>query len=406
MEFGPIFRALLRNKTGAILIALQCALTLAIVVNAVFIIQTRIEKMGRPTGMDDANLISVMSIGFVDNYNAQAVVDTDLAALRALDGVVDATPINAIPQSGGGSSTGFRATLEDKNEDIGGAYYEVDSHAVDTLGIKLIAGRNFRPEEQKYLPERTLDFPRAIILSEALAKTLFPAEPFAANNVLGKTVYSGTNNAYEVVGIVERMQAPWINWRRFEQSALLPLVTTEKFIRYMIRTEPGRRDELMPIIEQTLTKLNSGRIIRDVNAHSDTVKRAYQEDKAMAILLSTSIGLIVAVTALGIVGLATFSVNRRTRQIGTRRALGASQTDILRYFLTENGMITTAGILLGVGLSIGLNMWLVDTYSLEKLDWFYLPFGMVFVWLLGFVAVLAPALKAARIAPAIATRSA
>ncbi len=401
MEFGPIFRALLRNKTGAILIALQCALTLAIVVNAVFIIQTRIDKMGRSTGMDDDNLISVMSIGFVENYNAQAVVDTDLAALRALDGVVDATPINAIPQSGGGSSTGFRATLEDKNEDIGGAYYEVDSHALNTLDIKLTAGRNFRPEEQKYLPERTLDFPRAVILSEALAKALFPD-----GNALGKTVYSGTNNAYEVVGIVERMQAPWINWRRFEQTALFPLVTTEKFIRYMIRTEPGRRDELMPIIEQTLTKLNSGRIIRDVNAHSDTVKRAYQEDKAMAILLSTSIGLIVAVTALGIVGLATFSVNRRTRQIGTRRALGASQADILRYFLTENGMITTAGILLGVGLSIGLNMWLVDTYSLDKLDWFYLPFGMVFVWLLGFVAVLAPALKAARIAPAIATRSA
>lgn len=400
MELGPIFRALLRNKTGAILIALQCALTLAIVVNAVFIIQTRLDKMGRPTGMDDDNLISVMSIGFVDNFNAQTTVDTDLAALRALDGVVDATPINAIPQSGGGSSTGFRATPDDRNEDIGGAYYEVDSHAIDTLGIKLIAGRNFRPEEQKYLPERTLDFPRAVILSEALAKTLFPD-----GNALGKTVYSGTNNAYEVIGIVERMQAPWINWRRFEQTALFPLVTTEKYIRYLIRTEPGRRDELMPIIEQTLTKLNSGRIIRDVNAHSDTVKRAYREDRAMAILLVTSIGLIVAVTALGIVGLATFSVNRRTRQIGTRRALGASQADILRYFLTENSLITGAGILLGVALSIGLNIWLVDTYALEKLDWFYLPFGMLFVWLLGLLAVLAPALKAARIAPAIATRA-
>ncbi|MFZ5841466.1 MAG: ABC transporter permease [Pseudomonadota bacterium] len=400
MELGPIFRALLRNKTGAILIALQCALTLAIVVNAVFIIQTRLDKMGRPTGMDDDNLISVMSIGFVDNFNAQTTVDTDLAALRALDGVVDATPINAIPQSGGGSSTGFRATPDDRNEDIGGAYYEVDSHAINTLGIKLIAGRNFRPEEQKYLPERTLDFPRAVILSEALAKTLFPD-----GNALGKTVYSGTNNAYEVIGIVERMQAPWINWRRFEQTALFPLVTTEKYIRYLVRTEPGRRDELMPIIEQTLTKLNSGRIIRDVNAHSDTVKRAYREDRAMAILLVTSIGLIVAVTALGIVGLATFSVNRRTRQIGTRRALGASQADILRYFLTENSLITGAGILLGVALSIGLNIWLVDTYALEKLDWFYLPFGMLFVWLLGLLAVLAPALKAARIAPAIATRS-
>ncbi len=400
MEFGPIFRAILRNKTGAILIALQCALTLAIVVNAIFITQSRIEKMGRPTGMDDDNLISVMSIGFVENFNPQAVIDTDLATLRAIDGVVDAIPINAIPQSGGGSSSGYRATAEDKNEDVGAAYYEVDSHAINTLGLNLIAGRNFRPEEQKYLPERTLDFPRAVILSDAMAKALFPD-----GNALGKTVYSGNNAAFEVVGIVERLQAPWINWGRFEQAMLFPVITTEKYIRYMVRTEPGRRDELMPIIEQTLTKLNDGRIIRDVNAHSDTVKRAYQEDRAMAILLVASIALIVAVTALGIVGLATFSVNRRTRQIGTRRALGASQTDILRYFLIENAMITTAGIVLGVLLSIGLNIWLVDTYALEKLDVFYLPFGMVFVWMLGLTAVLAPALKAARTPPAIATRT-
>lgn len=400
MEFGPIIRALLRNKTGAILIALQCALTLAIVVNAVFIIQSRIDKMGRPTGMDDDNLISVMSIGFVDDYNAQTTVDTDLAALRGLDGVIDATPINAIPQSGGGSSSGFRATQEDQNQDTGASYYEVDAHALNTLGVKLIEGRNFRPEEQKYLPERTLDYPRAVIVSQALAKELFPD-----GGALGKTLYSGANNAYEIVGIVERMQAPWINWRGFERTVMLPLVTTEKFIRYMIRTEPGRRDDLMPVIEQTLNKLNDGRIIRDVRAHSETVQRAYQEDKAMAILLVSAIALIVAVTALGIVGLATFSVNRRTRQIGTRRALGACQQDILRYFLTENWLITSVGVALGVALSFALNIWLVETYSMEKLDWHYLPFGMLFVWLLGLGAVLAPALKAARIAPAIATRS-
>ncbi|NQD35816.1 FtsX-like permease family protein [Permianibacter sp. IMCC34836] len=400
MELGPIFRALLRNKTGAILIALQCALTLAIVVNAVFIIQSRIDKMGRPTGMDDDNLISVMSIGFVDDFNGQTTVDTDLAALRALDGVVDATPINAIPQSGGGSSSGFRAVPEEQKQDTGASYYEVDSHALNTLGLKLIEGRNFRPEEQKYLPERTLDYPRAVIISQAMAKELFPN-----GGALGKTLYSGAKNAYEIVGIVERMQAPWINWRGFERTVMLPLVTTEKYMRYMIRTEPGRRDDLMPVIEQTLNKLNNGRIIRDVKAHSDVVKRAYQEDKAMAILLVSAIGLIVAVTALGIVGLATFSVNRRTRQIGTRRALGASQQDILRYFLTENWLITSVGVVAGIALSVGLNIWLVESYSLDKLDWRYLPFGALFIWALGLLAVFAPALKAARTPPAIATRT-
>ena len=65
------------------------------------------------------------------------------------------------------------------------------------------------------------------------------------------------------------------------------------------------------------------------------------------------INMLTAVTALGIVGLASFSVNRRTRQIGIRRALGASKVAVLRYFMTENLMISLVGVLIGAALTIG-----------------------------------------------------
>lgn len=402
VDAGPILRSLLRNRTGALLIALQCAITLAIVVNAVFIIQTRLEKVGRPTGMDDANLLSIASLGFTENFNARNTVLTDLQALRALPGVVDVTPISAIPQSGGGSSTGYRTTVEQTptREPFGSAYYEADPHALNTLGLKLVAGRNFREEEMMYLPERTTEYPRVAIVSEKFARDLFPA-----GDALGKTIYTGPNYGHEIIGIVERLQAPWVGWDDFERAVLLPQVTTEKYIRYMVRTEPGRRDELMPIVEQTLSKLNDTRIVRNLRSHSDVVADAYREDRAMAILLGVVISLIVGVTALGIVGLATFNVNRRTRQIGTRRALGATQADIVRYFITENGLITSGGVVLGALLAFALNYWLVESYSLDKLDWRYVPAGMLLVWLIGLLAVLSPALKATRIPPAIATRS-
>jgi putative ABC transport system permease protein len=120
------------------------------------------------------------------------------------------------------------------------------------------------------------------------------------------------------------------------------------------------------------------------------------------------IGVIVAllgVTALGIVGLASFWVSQRRKQIGVRRALGATRGDILRYFQTENFLIVTFGIALGVVLAIGINLSLMKVFEVSHLPLWYLPVGAIVLWLLGQLAVLAPALRAAAVPPVVATRS-
>jgi putative ABC transport system permease protein len=125
----------------------------------------------------------------------------------------------------------------------------------------------------------------------------------------------------------------------------------------------------------------------------------------MTILLMSTIFLLVSITSLGIIGLASFSVRQRTKQIGTRRAVGATRKDIMRYFMVENLLVTTMGVALGAILAVVFNVWLVNEYSLEKLDLLYIPVGVVSLWILGQLAVLMPAIKAAGIAPAIATRT-
>ena len=70
----------------------------------------------------------------------------------------------------------------------------------------------------------------------------------------------------------------------------------------------------------------------------------------------TVVALLLAITALGVVGLASFNVNQRRKQIGTRRALGATRFNIIRYFLVENVLITSGGIALGLVLSILVNI--------------------------------------------------
>jgi putative ABC transport system permease protein len=125
----------------------------------------------------------------------------------------------------------------------------------------------------------------------------------------------------------------------------------------------------------------------------------------MAFLLAgVSLALLV-ITALGVIGLASFWVQQRTRQIGIRRALGATRGDIVRYFQLENFILATIGIIVGMGLAYAINLWLMDAYQVPRLPAEFLPIGAAVLWLLGQVAVLGPALRAAMIPPAIATRT-
>ena len=115
--------------------------------------------------------------------------------------------------------------------------------------------------------------------------------------------------------------------------------------------------------------------------------------------------VMLAVTAFGIVGLTSFWVGQRRRQIGIRRAVGATRGHILQYFQTENFLLTSVGVLFGMALAFGINVYLMQHYKMERMPWYYLPGGAIALWLLGQFAVLGPALRAAAVPPVVATRS-
>jgi putative ABC transport system permease protein len=112
------------------------------------------------------------------------------------------------------------------------------------------------------------------------------------------------------------------------------------------------------------------------------------------------------VTSSGIVGMASLWVTQRRKQIGVRRALGARRVDILRYFITENIMITSGGVVSGVMLAVALNQLMVTRLEMARLPLGYLVAGAGLFWALGIAAVYGPAWRAASISPALATRTA
>ena len=174
---------------------------------------------------------------------------------------------------------------------------------------------------------------------------------------------------------------------------------------YMIRAAPGRRDAMMPLIEDQLARDGSQRVIRNLYSMSETRKRGYLMQDAMATILTVVMVVLTLITSLGIMGLASFSVNRRTKEIGTRRALGATKRDILRHFLLENFLITTVGVVLGGDATIAFNMWLVKSMGFPKIDWIYVPLGMLALSLIGLLSVYGPARRACAVPPAVATRT-
>jgi len=400
----PILSALLRNRTGAVLVAAQIALALAILVNAAYIVKQRLEAMNRPTGVDEANLFSIDAAGFTPRYDYASSVREDLDYLRGLDGVVDATVTDNVPLSSSSNSTRLFKTPDGKaSGSIEGFIDEMDEHGLETLGSHIIAGRGFRKEE--ILPpitpgNETRPFAH-IVVTEDLARSIAPD-----GNVLGKTVYDPLGRPVTIVGISASRAGPWMDPTRIRGSYWVPQQPYMYGFHYLVRTQPGRRDQVMAIAAEHLAKSNTDRVIQQVTSVTDFKKALLLTDRITAISLVIVTSLLLAVTALGIFGLATFNVTTRTKQIGTRRAVGARKRDVVLYFVVENGLITTTGIVLGCALALGVGYWLSIHYNLPRLDLYYLVGGILGLWALGQLAAWQPARRAAGVSPSIATRTA
>jgi putative ABC transport system permease protein len=414
MEFGPVLRALVHNRARFLLITLEVALTLAIVANCVSMVLDLRSKFLRQSGFDEENLVVATLEPFAPAYNDREYLHAararDLERLRAMPGVRDATAISAVPLSGGGSATGRKAEGA-KGDSSTAPYFEVSDHPLQTLGVKLVAGRDFEAGEfRNYVDDEGEVHDQPVILSQALADKLFPA-----GEALGKRITSGgeAKSSNIVIGIVETMFNSWPQSERISGHAMLLPGQPEdaRLVRYMVRTEPGAREAVMASLEDTLLKVDNGRIVT-VRALSWYKANTYNGERGLIKILTGVVVLLVAVTAFGIVGLTSFSVSQRRRQIGTRRALGATRRDILRYFLLENWLVTGSGLALGLGLAWALNYTLVRmttvvgaAAAVPKLDWALLGGGMLLLWGSGLLAALAPALKATRVAPVVATRT-
>jgi putative ABC transport system permease protein len=408
MEVRHLLSALWRSRTGPILIAVQIALTLAVLVNVTYLIAMRVNAYTQPTGLDIDNVFWMNSVSFTSDYDQKHAVEADLQWLNALPGVVAAAAAISPPQSYWGWGMPFSASPDPSAAKESARVYAMTARGLDALGVKLTSGRTYSPESvappaadqgaavAQWVPE--------VVITQALADRLFPK-----GDALGKSLYIGlVNKSAKIVGIIEKLQAvpAYGPFARFSyQVVVAPITPAGPGTVYIVRTKPGRQSEVMARVEKEYADRLAGRYIAEMKTVARTSADTSNWIRSSSVILAVVTLLVLAVSAIGICGLAVFNVITRTKQIGTRRAIGARRWHILRYFLVENWLVTTGGVVVGCILALSAGVIISHTTQAPRLPLYYLVGGVLFVWTLGLLSVLIPARRAAEISPAVATRT-
>jgi putative ABC transport system permease protein len=399
MEFGPIVRALSRNRMRAFLVVLQIAITLAVVTNAVNMISSERTKMQKKSGFDDENLLWVRSRPFADAFKDRqyriATTQSDLTALRGLPGVRSVVNTSFLPWQGGGSSGELKAAGGD------GTIYRTQMYSatpgfIDTLGIHIVSGRELRTADINTDPNAVNN---TVMISRALEKLLFKNQ-----SAVGRQLIETDKSIDTVVGVFDPFYNPY-GWPIHEYCVVYAAYVSFNGGNFLVRTQPGAMKGLVPMIEKRMLSVNDGRNI-EMKTISEIKDGFFTEGRVVIYTMTAVIVLLVFVTGLGIIGVTSFTVTERKKQIGTRRALGATKSAILRYFLLENWIITNSALILGIVLAYALNYVLVTHTSGVKLDWRFVAGGVILLWVQGILATLAPAMRAAAVSPVTATRGA
>jgi putative ABC transport system permease protein len=408
MELRPILSTLRRHKITSTLLILEIALTCAIVCNAVFLIGHRLQHMDMRTGIDEHALVQIQLAEIAPSPDIYARAREDLAVLRQVTGVQAAALTNQLPLGGSSSNASIKLALAQRQPTLNAGTY-FGQGLPQTMGARLVAGRYLQPDEftdadivlKALATGDTKELPAVTVITQAMGQRLWPGQ-----NPLGRTLYIGPVGVRVVGVLADLARANAHDDATAHYSMVLPLfMGAGQDQSYIIRTRPQDRQAVLKAAVAALKKADPQRVVTRQRTYDEVRSKFFENDRAMAGVLVSVIVALLIVTALGITGLASFWVAQRRRMIGIRRALGAPRRSILRYFQTENFVLATLGIALGMVLAYAINLFLMRHYELPRLPAIYFPVGAIALWLIGQLAVLGPALRAAAVPPVVATRS-
>jgi putative ABC transport system permease protein len=395
MELGPVLRSMRHHKGAFSLLVLEVAFGYVILVHALVASRYYMRTHLRDPGLADRELV-IATQRFLHPHELETARRQQRRELAALAQLPDVRGVAALDMPPLNDMFAFPVALATASGQQRAAWpVTATPGVVSALGLRIIAGRAL-PEHGD--PALGGDVP--LLLSATLARQIYGAEAAAVNQLLPSRSWTRGR----VMGVVDDFAFRG-TWVPHPESMVIVggEPASEQTLVYAIHAQPNRLAAVAAAAQSLLA--GAPDTVLTVAPLEREKARYMQLSRGATIILFWTGFLVVAVALSGSLALASFSVAERSRQIGVRRALGARRSEIISYFLLENLVLTTFGLILGIGLSMGLNL-VIGRLMAELVITADLSITSITVFIVtGLLSALVPARRAAAIPPWAATRT-
>jgi predicted permease len=260
------------------------------------------------------------------------------------------------------------------------------------MGIPIVVGRGLTDRDNQSAP-------KVVVINQAAVRQFFPNE-----NPIGRHFGSSleTTGQFEVVGVVRdakynsvRDAAPPTMYVPAAQARLGNAV-------FEIRTT-GSPASAVAAIREAVRQVDPNLPTMDVSTQLEQIERRFSQEKVFAQAYALFGGVAVVLAAVGLFGLMSYSVARRTNEMGIRMALGARQQDVLRLVMSESMVLVVAGVVIGMAIAWGASR-LVTTllFGLAPTDVLSMLAAVLIMIVVSAIAGYLPARRASRVDPMVA----
>ncbi|MGA3234795.1 MAG: ABC transporter permease [Bryobacteraceae bacterium] len=391
-----------RRRLGNALVVCEMGLALVLLTGAGLLVRTFVELVNVDLGIDPTNVVT-MWLTLPDyrygTASRQAVFYRDL--LQSIENLPGVTAAGA---QGGGSTVFFQRQGQAPaapGQEPTASYKIVTPQFLAAMGTRLVAGRGFTERDNQ------AGTPVALI-SETVARRYWPqSNPVGSQLTLLARVYSGKNSGpaqpLEIVGVVKDVRSD--NLWRPEPAIYVPFAQNPMPSVFLVVRSAVPPMSVMPAVRDALRSLDKEQPVNDIETMSDVVSQTYGAIRFPMTLLWMFSALALALAAVGIFGVMSYTVSRRTKEMAIRMALGASRREMLRLLLREGLSVTVLGVALGLAGALLLSRVMAGyVYGITATD--PLTFAAASALLTGvaLLAIYIPARRAARVDPMVALR--
>jgi putative ABC transport system permease protein len=362
------------------LVTIQFFLSATMIISAIIILQQLHYMRSKNPGFDKENVVELETYRIPDSINVYAVFKQGLATHPEITGCASAQ--NGLGDREGMSSTGY--VYDGRSIDI--TEYNVDADYIPTLGMQVLAGRNFNPD----IASDTVD---NVIINEALMHEYgWTPEKSIGKRLKGYDNH-GLREAPTVIGVVKDFNYLGLQHKIGPQIFLR--FPKEHVNHFFVRLNPGNPSKALTAINTEWKKILPDYPIR-YNFLDEDLGRFYQSEERLSNIIGSAGGLSIFLSCIGLLGLSVLAVSNRTKEIGIRKVLGASVTTIIQ--LISKGFLQLVGIAIVVASPIVwwvMNKWLEDYAYRVRIEWWVFVLTGVTMIGLALLTVGFQAIKAA-----------